>query len=636
MEKKSMKDMGVRERNIASCLLKAVILLLVLSHPSVSSGAGWTVVPVTQAGEVTIENSNTRLVLQNDIIAAGSGVGFVAGRANIRNVELDLNGHTIFFGMQERLLPEGVILLTYAGKKPDDKQPDRNIGVHGIYSVRDPRFIYEASNFADQRWVQGISSVRIYSSRPGGRIVQGSGNAAYSSAIYLQGHRNVTIGGDPGSQLELEVTGADSYGIGTGGCSAVSISYLKITQTGRHVSNRHQIIAAISLGKGLVKKGDPDGTVYSEVHHTELTGSPQSGIKTAGYARIHDNLIRQNAVVTNCYGVQGWGSHHVEVYNNRIVPENGRGIHLSERTEGWYVHDNLVVVHENTNEEYGSKYQVHGIKVEDVVAGRVENNRVIAITRGKTAAHAFDINVNASAKVEVKGNSFIGVKRNGDEARACAVSLLAGNGTGVEFSGNRLYSNDAVVQVGPYTTAAFNLYGNEVAPLPDSQEFSPVQSNSPAFVYFRSNNKPLGLISFVDTVFSGVDYVTSRAEACNVVSNEYAVARSTPFRLHGAGMQVAGASVRMECFEGRHVVEGVAGKDGTLTLAVPIYRKIWEKSPGAVVCLPAERDWKGVEASRVAFSVLLNGTWHPAKLSGPLVPGELAVLEVEAGGGVVQ
>ena len=631
-----MKDTGVRARNITFCLLSAVILLLVLSLPSVSSGAGWTVVPVTEAGEVTIESSNTRLVLLNDIIAAGSGVGFVAGRGNIRNVELDLNGHTIFFGMQERLLPEGVILLTYAGKKPDDKQPDRNIGVHGIYSVRDPRFIYEASNFADQRWVQGISSVRIYSSRPGGRIVQGAGNAAYSSAIYLQGHSNVTIGGDPGSPLELEVTGADSYGIGTGGCSAVSISYLKITQTGRHVTNRHQIIAAISLGKGLVKKGEPDGTVYSEVHHTELTGSPQSGIKTAGYARIHDNIIRQNAVVTNCYGVQGWGAHHVEVYNNRILPENGRGIHLSERTEGWYVHDNFVIVHEDTNEEYGSKYQVHGIKVEDVVAGRVENNRVIAITRGKTAAHAFDINVNVAARVVVKGNSFIGVKRDGDEARACAVSLLAGNGTGVEFSGNRLYSNDAVVQVGPYTAAAFRLQGDEVAPLPDSQEFPAVQNNSPALVYFRSNDRPLGVISFVDTAFSGVDYRASRAEACNVLSNEYVVARSTPFRLQGGGTSFAGAPVRMECFDKEHVVDGTAGEGGTVVLAVPLYRKIWEKSPGAVVCMPAERDWKGIDAGSVAFSVLLNGTWHPARLSGTLVPGEPATLEVEAGGGVGQ
>ncbi|MFV0347386.1 MAG: NosD domain-containing protein [Halodesulfovibrio sp.] len=635
MEGKDMMDTGVRALHITTCLLTAAIML-VLSLPSVSEGADWTVVPVTEAGEVTIESSNTRLVLQNDITAIGSGVGFVAGRANIRNVEIDLNGHTIFFGTQERPLPDGVVLLTYNGKKPDAKQPDRNIGVHGIYSVRDPRYIYEASSFADQRWVQGISSVRIYSSRPGGRVVQGAGNAAYSSAIYLQGHRNVTIGGDPGSPLELEVSGADSYGIGAGGCTAVSISYLKITQTGRHVSNRHQIIAAISLGKGLVKKGDPDGTVYSEVHHTELIGSPQSGIKTAGYARIHDNIIRQNAVVTNCYGVQGWESHDVEVYDNRILPDNGRGIHLSERTENWYVHDNLVVVHENTNEEYGSKYQVHGIKVEDVVAGRVENNRVIAITRGKTSAHAFDINIKPTANVVVKGNSFIGVKRDEDDARACAVSLLAGDGTGVEFSGNRLYSNDAVVQVGPYTTAAFRLQGNEVAPLPDSQEFPPVQSNSPAFVYFRSNNKPLGLISFVDTVFSGVDYAASRAEACNVVSKEYVVARSTSFRLQGAGTQAAGASVRMECFDGGHVVEGVAGKDGALTLAVPTYRKIWEKSPGAVVCLPAERDWKGIEAARVAFSVLLNGTWRPAKLSGSLVPGEPAVLDVDVNGGVGQ
>ena len=626
MEENHVKDTVVRAWHTTLRILAAV--LLSLSFPVVSSGAEWTVVPVTQAGEVTIGSSNTRLVLQNDIIAAGSGVGFAAGRANIRNVELDLNGHTIFFGTQKRLLPEGVIILTYNGRKPDDKQQGRNISAHGVYSVCDPRYIYEASNFADNKWVNGISSVRIYSSKPGGRITQGAGKSAYSSAIYLQGHCKVIIGGDPKSPLELEINGADSFGVGAGGCKAVSISYLKITQTGRHVSNRHQVVAAINLGKGLFRDGSID---YSEVHHTELIGSPQSGIKAASYARIHDNVIRHNAVVTNCYGVQGWGARDVEVYDNWITPDNGRGIHLSESTEDWYVHDNLVVVHENTNEEYGSKYQVHGIKVEDVVAGRVENNRVIAITRGKTAAHAFDINVNASARVVVKGNSFIGAKRDGDEARACAVSLLAGNGTGVEFSGNRLYSNDAVVQVGPYSTAAFRLQGNEVAPLPDSKEFPPVQNNTPAFVFFRSNGRPLGVISFVDTVFSGVDYRVSRAKACNVLSNEYVVARSTPLRLQGGGASFAGATVRMECFDKEHVAEGSAGEDGTVALVVPLYRKVWEKSPSAVVCMPAERDWQSVEAAHASFSVLLRGARRPARISGTLVPGEPATLEVEAG-----
>src|SRR5262249_1898773 len=121
-----------------------------------------------------------------------------------------------------------------------------------------------------------------------------------------------------------------------------------------NISNRMRDFATLELNH-------TSGPIL--IDNNRLLGSPQVGImlsdNTHGDAvTVTHNLIRQNAVVTNGYGIGIAALSNFTIADNTITPTSGRGIDV----DGWSatpisdgrIYGNYVSVQEHANREYAS------------------------------------------------------------------------------------------------------------------------------------------------------------------------------------------------------------------------------------------------------------------------------------------
>ncbi len=379
-------------------------------------GAGAFTTRQPRDGETAISTAPFRIdkpgryILTADVSAEASAIAIQAP-----NVTLDLNGHTVRFGTGHvpTTLDNGA--MTYNSRQKG------NVGHAGILLPGRPD---RTGDFDGWTWNTRHKGVAIRN----GRVTDGAGKGlAYCNGIDVGGTAGVVI-----ENVLVEVAAPDTFGIVAG--AGARLRNVTVIHKGTVVSNRHQVVADVAVG--------PD----SEVAQCLLDGGPQTGVKVRDRSRVHHNLIRTRTTVTNGYGVGGYGQEGVRIDHNHIVARNGRGIHLSEKSSGWRVHDNRVEVREKANREY-ARMQTHGIKLEGTRNARIFHNMVLGISSAGGEPTPLNLGIKAGSDNAVFENVFAALTVN--ERGAYAVYPVAADLAGSTVRDNVFYTNDVCYYDGP-------------------------------------------------------------------------------------------------------------------------------------------------------------------------------------------
>jgi len=234
----------------------------------------------------------------------------------------------------------------------------------------------------------------------------------------------------------------------------------------------------------------------AEVSDCRLLGGPQVGVKAMSGAEIHHNEIRINVVVTNGYGIQGYGQKNVHAHHNLIIAANGRGLHVSEKSTGWNVHHNYIEARERANREYPKGLDTHGIKLETCSNAKIYENVVVCESTRRGNPTPLNFGIRAGSRNEVYGNVFVAKKLTPKE-RATAIYLVGGDGTGTRIYDNVFFSNDRILEVYWHPGNNFTFSRCRFYKLNDTDKITTL--------YFW-NTKPASNIRFADCVFGdGID-----------------------------------------------------------------------------------------------------------------------------------
>lgn len=371
-----------------------------------------------EPGEIAIDSAPFVIekpgtyVLTRDVQAPGSCIAIAPSASGC---VLDLNGHTITYGTGRlEVDPEGKGVITYNSRQKG------NVGHGAVVCPSRPDVTEDWPGVF--RWNAKLEGVVVKN----GKIKSGGGEGlCYSPALNLGGLDGAEI-----HDLIVEIDLPDSEAIITG--PNTKLHHATFIHGGRHVSNRHAQCAVVVAGRG------------SEVSRCKIDGGPQVGVKALTDSNVHHNVIRQRAVVTNGYGVQGYRQGNVKVHHNTIAPHNGRGVHLSEKSDGWEVHHNYIEVRETGNREY-QRLETHGIKLEGTKNSSVHDNLVVAVGTEGGSPTPLNMSIARDAGNRVFRNRFIAVKTG--PSPAFAAYLLGSDGHGTEIVDNTFRSNDWLVAI---------------------------------------------------------------------------------------------------------------------------------------------------------------------------------------------
>ena len=320
-------------------------------------------------GPYYLDRAGATYVLTEDIVATGSAFVFAA-----RGVTLDLGGHRLTFGTAADSFRYGVAV------------PPPFPHVHSTWSRSDIT-----------RWKQASgATVR------NGTIVQPAPGGAACAAFAAYGQRDITV-----ADLEIVIAGDDTFALRLSECAQIEVRDNVIRDRTRVVTNRHAGRAAIDV------MAAHDGRI--EIRGNQIEQCRQWGIRVKRrspatvWGRIHANTIQPATIVTNGYAI-GVHGDRLEVYENQIAAENGRGIHV-ELCDEARVYDNEVTVTEVPRWGEYSRVSAHGIKLEACTRAQVHGNTVTSCGKSEAAdavgnGAALVIGVKADSHNEVRNNTF--------------------------------------------------------------------------------------------------------------------------------------------------------------------------------------------------------------------------------------
>jgi len=348
-----------------------------------------------------------RYIVIKDLAAEASAIAIGAD-----NVTLDLNGHTVKYGCGVKIAES---IMTYTSRRSG------NVGHAGILLPSRPD---ATADFKGFRWNSRRPGIVIKN----GTIADGAGKGlSYSAGIQLAGAAGAKV-----QNVRIEIAAPDTFGLVVG--KDAKVHHVTIINNSTHVTNRHAPMASIQTSSDC------------EVFKCLIEGGPQMGVKAGSGTSIHHNIVRHRATVTNCYGVAGYRKENVRVFHNRIISYNGRGIHLSERSSGWLVHDNYVEVRETRNKEY-RRMQTHGIKLEGTSNSKIYNNVVLSVSSDGGEPTALNMAVKANASNEIYNNTFIALTIN--KQAAYSAYMVDNDASGSIIRDNTFCTNNICYMVSP-------------------------------------------------------------------------------------------------------------------------------------------------------------------------------------------
>lgn len=357
-----------------------------------------------------LRSSGVTYVLQQDVQAAGTCFAIEAD-----NVTLDLNGHTLTYGVHSQNHPVFGVLSADCWYKPIAGNPCGG----------------------------GHRHIEIMN----GKIVQGPAALPMSHAIRMgQGtdFTGVRIHG-----LDITVSAEDSIGIFTEYLPGGSDIYGNtIHNDVKVISNRMQF-----RGASIKLANETSAKTPDLIHDNVIIGGAQLGIRNDNPAgtRIYNNDISQDATYTNGFCIDAAGDDMM-VYRNHCHPVHGRGIHANH--SGVQIFDNVIeTVDSNQNKEYkGCEiHGTYGIQVEsdnfDPTRVRVYGNHV-TVHATKCGADAMRLTDLKNADIEIYNNTFIALQDKIGDAYSTqeAYGLSVGDvvGTHLRFYNNVVRADSAI------------------------------------------------------------------------------------------------------------------------------------------------------------------------------------------------
>jgi len=330
-----------------------------------------------------------------------------------------------------------------------------------------------------------------------GNVVQGFGNGPYSQALEISTSpfllRNVTsiVNGINTNNLYLQ-----------GGYHVITNN--SFISHSPYVFNRMDILAQI-------KSDLQNSTIDSNF----IDGGPQRGIDVGGDLNItiSNNIIRQNATVTNNHAAGAYGGTNLYFINNTIQPHNGRGISC-EHVNGCYVYNNTINVTEIPSMEYYHNFVfscAHGIKIEGSAQNVYIVGNNVTSSSGPLTWGGCPLNLgqnDAGGYVEIKNNSFTALYGPGSRSETWASSLYYyGPVDEVFIEGNNFYSNHRFVE--GLTPDSGTSFGPTVV----SNTFTKINPEIPTFhsiVFNGDSNRQNIETVFINTSLIGGEYTDAR------------------------------------------------------------------------------------------------------------------------------
>ena len=336
------------------------------------------------------------------------------------DVTIDLNGHTLWFGLNNT---------------------DKCYGVRAVVS-----WLNEDKDRVNTDGMSGyVNNLKIIN----GTIAHG-GIGRFSACVSSYQAPSLTV-----DNVYCVVNGTDSYTIRNQWDNIlVSNCYLVCNTT--DTIDRHMIPSNV-YGN--------DGSQF--IKNILLGGN--SGIYTSNRAIIKQNLIANFMHSTNGYGIIN-GSSDVVIDQNIIIPSvSGRGIFSGGdglgQTNNIRISNNVVAAWNIPNKEYGWELNACGLRLRGVITNHLINNNVFLAMSGGTKAHAsggyFTVKYSDITKRNIlQNNRFISLlagptvqsKKDGSTVKTYAKGLTF-EGHGLDpniwcseyFLNNSVYSNHILV-----------------------------------------------------------------------------------------------------------------------------------------------------------------------------------------------
>jgi hypothetical protein len=315
-----------------------------------------------------------------------------------------------------------------------------------------------------------------------GKVIQGQGHGAASSPLYFQGLngfkvQKVTASADGMDTSNLDATWAQGD---------VEITDSVFSGDIDRISDRMDIVAAILLERF----GGSASITDNHIANVPQVGILFNGDPTQQGLTIANNDIRQKAIVTDGYGILVAGARNFDIFNNTIIPVQGRGMLFDGwggiPTEDGTVDANYVQVFEAPNLEYGDQLNATALRIRNWQSTfrslTFANNTFIASTgpggvhdaAGVTISQYNDLGQENGANNAFTNNIIKAYVTTDDpyyKAQALAVSVV-GPGTGLQVTNNFLESNDTSLELGDadswtQTAADISMGGNTLSRSPD-------------------------------------------------------------------------------------------------------------------------------------------------------------------------
>jgi hypothetical protein len=359
-------------------------------------------------GALFFEEPDTEYCFQTDFEADGTAV-FTRNS----NIVVNLNGHKISFGLDPGR--DGAV-----GIYPFSARNDKGVGSDSV----------NYSKTETESWNKKNVMIK------NGSIVWGSGAGPGTWATAIGGRNtanNITI-----DNCYLETGGQDGMCVNLGGDMTLTNTHAVCRS--RSTVDRHQTPANIKVGGKLTAR------------HNILEGG-LSAFAVGSESEIVQNVMRQLGFATNGYGVMLYRVGNVIVRENLILPTNGRGVMHNAGT-GHLVEDNLIVVHEQPNAEFGNNLSPPCFRSRYELSGNVfRRNRCLAIGGGENAnAKGAYLTEYPDAEIpnQIIENEFRAVLTSAADSKAVMAMSLEGQGKAESFTKtiierNRLVSNNILL-----------------------------------------------------------------------------------------------------------------------------------------------------------------------------------------------
>jgi hypothetical protein len=347
--------------------------------------------PITQCQAMT---QGGQFYLDSDVTCTTQGFAI-----NVDNIRFNLNGHTIYYGNPNTVVPAISICDNWYQSLPGNACGN---GQH--------------------------ENVEVF----GGSIVQNTSSAPFTHAIWI-GQGNDIVGGYfHDLTITIQQTGTQAF---HGDYAPVGLkiqnntindNVTQIEHPGQGALSARSNFQGVAIFLSSNNNNPGSGDIISG---NTINGSPQGGIyDTNQNTQIYNNVIKLSSRYSNDYGVTVLADGQ-QVHDNTIT---GRGRGLDGESSRFVFNHNTINVHEEANNsEYGGCELggSDGIRIKNYqppsTTGAVVSNNTVTVSGQYCEANAIALSQLTGGSITISGNTF---------------TAIPGTQSGADRSGNGYYA----------------------------------------------------------------------------------------------------------------------------------------------------------------------------------------------------